>query len=111
MEMYEAMEAKNFQKAADYLDDLIKKNPSSDKYLRLRVDMALEQKNYSDAVLFFERLKNIKPLSLEDEKLLAFAYSKTENLSKSIDLIEKLLTQYKGNLDLEQLALDYSMAQ
>ncbi|MDD3419262.1 MAG: tetratricopeptide repeat protein [Candidatus Gastranaerophilales bacterium] len=111
MEMYEAMEAKNYQKAADYLDDLIKKNPSSAKYLRLRVDMALEQKNYSDAVLFFERLKNIKPLSLEDEKLLAFAYSKTENLSKSIDLIEKLLTQYKGNLDLEQLALDYSMAQ
>lgn len=113
--MYAALDKKDYKKVISYLEDLLKSSPTDTKLLKLRVDMALALDDYSNAIIFFEKLKTLNyPLSLKDEKLLAFSYSKPENYPKAIEVIESLLQQNASNqaesLDLMKLALEYSMA-
>lgn len=113
--MYEALDKKDYAKVVSYLDDLLKSTPTDTKLLKLRVDMALAQDDYPQAIIFFERLKTLNySLSLKDEKLLAFSYSKTENYPKAIEIVESLFQKNADNKaenkDLMDLALEYSMA-
>lgn len=109
--MYEALNKKDYAKVVSYLDELLKVNPKDTKLLKLRVDMALAQDDYSQAIIYFEKLKGLNySLTLKDEKLLAFSYSKTDNYPMAIELIEKLLQKRPKDKDLLDLALEYSMA-
>lgn len=109
--MYEALNKKDYSKVVSYLNQLIKSSPNDTKLLKLRADMAMAQNDYPQAITFFEKLKALNyPLSLKDEKLLAFSYSKTDNYPKAIELVESLLTKEQNDKDLLSLALEYSMA-
>lgn len=109
--MYEFLEQKNYAKVVSYLNDLIKNNPNDTKLLKLRADMAMAQNDYPNAIIFFEKLKSLNySLTLKDEKLLAFSYSKTDNYPKAIELVENLLEKEQNDKDLLNLALEYSMA-
>jgi len=113
--MYEALNKKDYAKVISYLDELLINSPTDFKLLKLRTDMAMAQNDYPNSIIFFEKLKELNyPISLKDEKLLAFSYSKTDNYSKAIEIIEGLLkkeTRSKAEtLDLMNLALEYSMA-
>lgn len=109
--MYEELNKKDYAKVVSYLDELLSNSPKDTKLLKLRVDMALAQDDYANAIIFFEKLKALNfSLSLKDEKLLAFSYSKTDNYPKAIELIEQLLQKKPKDIDLMNLALEYSMA-
>lgn len=121
---YDAWKIKNYEKALTYLAEMLKIQPKNAKLLKHKVDILSSQNKYSEAVAAMEELQKVKPLSSDDEKQLAFFYSKTENYPKAIEIIENLL--YKGtphpypppqggrgitrNKELLNLALDYSMA-
>lgn len=110
--MYEALNKKDYAKVVSYLDALLNDNPKDTKLLKLRVDMALAQDDYSQAIIYFEKLKALNySLTFKDEKLLAFSYSKTDNYPKAIELVENLLLNKPKDKDLLNLALEYSMAQ
>jgi len=110
--MYEALNKKDYPKVVSYLDELLSNSPTDTKLLKLRLDMALAQNDYPQAIVYFEKLKDLNyPLSLKDEKLLAFSYSKTDNYAKAIELIEQLLVKRPNDKDLLNLALEYSMAE
>ena len=110
--MYEDLDKKDYAKVVSYLDELLSDSPNDTKLLKLRVDMALALNDYPQAIIFFEKLKLLNyPLSLKDEKLLAFSYSKTDNYPKALELIEQLLQKKQNDKDLLNLALEYSMAE
>ena len=110
--MYEALNKKDYAKVVSYLDELLINSPNDTKLLKLRADMAMAQNDYPDSIVFFEKLKSLNyPLSLKDEKLLAFSYSKTDNYTKAIELVENLLQKKQNDKDLLNLALEYSMAE
>jgi len=109
--MYVALDNKDYAKVVSYLDELLSNSPKDTKLLKLRLDMALAQNDYPNAIIYFEKLKTLNySLSLKDEKLLAFSYSKTDNYPKAIELIEQLLQKRPNDKDLLSLALEYSMA-
>lgn len=109
--MYEALNKKDYAKVISYLDELLSNTPKDTKLLKLRLDMALAQNDYPQAIIYFEKLKMLNySLSLKDEKLLAFSYSKTDNYPKAIEIVENLLQKRPKDKDLLNLALEYSMA-
>lgn len=109
--MYETLKKKDYTKVVSYLDELLINSPKDTKLLKLRVDMALALNDYPKAIIYFEKLKALNySLSLNDEKLLAFSYSKTDNYPRAIELVENLLQKKPKDKDLLGLALEYSMA-
>lgn len=104
---YEVWKEKKYAEAQKYLSEMLKEQPNNKKLLRHRVDIDVSQENYTDAITYFER---IKTSSITDTKLLAFLYSKTENYSKALEIIENSLQENPKNKDLLNLALEYSMA-
>lgn len=111
MQLYKALDAKDFSKAQTYIDSLLKQNPKDAKLLKLRLDIAMALNDFKKALTYFEGLHGNASLSVEDEKLLAFLYSKNDNLQKSLEIIENLLQKDSENKELLNLALDYAMAQ
>lgn len=104
---YEVWKEKKYDEAQKYLSEMLKEQPNNKKLLRHRVDIDVSQDNYKDAITYFERIKTD---SITDTKLLAFLYSKTENYSKALEIIESALTQKPENKELLNVALEYSMA-
>lgn len=111
IQLYKALDAKDFSKAQIYIDSLLKQNPKDAKLLKLRLDIAMALNDFKKALVYFEGLHGNSPLSVDDEKLLAFLYSKNDNLQKSLEIIDNLLQKDSENKELLNLALDYSMAQ
>ncbi|MDD3436348.1 MAG: tetratricopeptide repeat protein [Candidatus Gastranaerophilales bacterium] len=107
---YDALDAKNYPKSLPYLEKMLREEPKNTKLLKHRVDIAVAQEDYKEAIKFFEKIGKIKPFSTEDEKFLAFLYSKTNNHAKSLEIIENSLRKNPDDKDLLNLALDYSMA-
>lgn len=113
--MYDALNEKDYAKVVLYLNELLTDSPKDLKLLKLRADMAMAQNDYPSSIIYFEKLKTLNyPISLKDEKLLAFSYSKTDNYQKAIEIIENLLEKKARTkaetTDLMNLALEYSMA-
>lgn len=108
---YEALDKKEYKKSQIYLGQMLKKQPTNPKLLKHRVDIEFALENYSQAITALEKLQKTKPLSAEDEKFLAFLYSKTENEGKSLEIIENMLAKKPNDKELLNLALTYSMAQ
>jgi len=95
---------------------MLRKEPNNTKLLRRKADIEASQNNYQDAIIFFERLQDIEPFSIDEEKFLAFLYSKIGNYTKSIEIIENVIQNNPESLvgqnctELSKLALKYSMA-
>ena len=104
---YEVWKAKKYNEAQNYLTEMLKYQPNNKKLLRHRVDIDVSQDNYTDAIIYFER---INTSSINDTKLLAFLYSKTKNYSKALEIIENSLQENPKNIELLKLTLEYSMA-
>lgn len=104
---YEIWKAKKYDEAQKYLTEMLKYQPNNKKLLRHRVDIDVSQENYTDAINYFER---INTSSIADTKLLAFLYSKTDNYSKALEIIENSLQENPKSKELLNLALEYSMA-
>lgn len=104
---YGVWKEKKYDEAQKYLTEMLKEQPNNRKLLRHRVDIDVSQENYADAITYFER---INTSSLSDVKLLAFLYSKTENYSKALEIIENALKENPKNKELLNSALEYSMA-
>ena len=104
---YEIWKAKKYDEAQKYLTEMLKYQPNNKKLLRHRGDIDVSQENYTDAIAYFEK---IKTASITDTKLLAFLYSKTENYSKALEIVENSLQENPKNKELLNLALEYSMA-
>lgn len=81
------------------------------KLLKQKVDIAVAQNNYNEAIKIFEKIGKIKPFSIEDKKFLAFLYSKTDNYSKALQIIEESYQKNPKDDSLMNLALEYSMAE
>lgn len=108
--LYKALDNKDFEKAQVLIEELLRKNPKSEPFLKLRFDIAMAQDNYNDALSYFPKATKQNPYSLEQEKLRAFLYSKTDDFPKALEIIDGLLAKNQGNKDLLTLALEYSMA-
>lgn len=108
---YENLDAKNYGKALDYLNKMLRQEPKNTKLLKHKVDIAFAQNNYKEAIIYLEKIQKISPLSLKDTEFLAFLYSKTENTEKSIEIIENLLQTNPTDKELLNLAFEYSMAE
>lgn len=104
---YEVWKGKKYDEAQKYLTEMLREQPNNKKLLRHRVDIDVSQENYADAITYFER---INTSSITDTKLLAFLYSKTENYSKALEIIENSLLENPKSKELLNLALEYSMA-
>lgn len=104
---YDAWDKKNYEGAQKYLIEMLKEQPNNKKLLRHKVDIDVSQNNYSDAITYFEKIKTNSTL---DTKFLAFLYSKTENNSKALEIIENSIEENPKNKELLNLALEYSMA-
>lgn len=111
IQLYKALDAKDFAKAQAYVDDLLKQNPKDEKLLKLRLDIAMALNDFKKALTYFEGLYGESGLSAENQKMLAFLYSKNDNVQKSLEIIENLLKEDSENKELLNLALDYSQAQ
>ncbi len=112
MQLYQALDAKEFKKAENYINSLLKENPKDSKLLKLQLDITMALNDFKKALSYFEGLYGNSNLTVENQKLLAFLYSKNDNLQKSLEIIENLLQKEPGeNKELLNLALDYSMAQ
>lgn len=121
---YDAWKEKNYEQALTYLAQMLKSQPKNTKLLKHKVDILISQNNFNEAIIALEELQKVKPLSSDDEKLLAFLYSKTENYSKAIEIIENQLSKITPHpsplpqgergtnnyKELLNLALEYSMA-
>ena len=107
---YEAWNVKNYPRAMSFLEKMLKEKPKNKKLLRHKVDILAEQEKYSEAISAFQKLQTVKKFSIEDAKFLAFLYSKTENLSKALEVIENALNKKSKNKELLNLALEYSLA-
>lgn len=108
IQLYKALDNKNFKKAEEHINFLLTQTPKDKKLLELRLDIAMAQNDFEKALLYFKQTHK-GALSQEEEKQLAFLYSKNDNLEKSIEIIEKLLQKDAENKELLNLALDYSM--
>lgn len=108
---YEAWETKDYEKAQMYLAQMLKVQPKNPKLLNHKIDIDVSQERYKDAISTFEELHKLKTPSAKEQELLAFLYSKTENYSKSLEIIEQLLQKKPKDKKLLKEALDYSMAE
>lgn len=107
--LYTSLRAKNFSKASSQIESILKMNPDDPEMLKLAADIQSAQKNYSEAVIYQEKLNKIQP-SIENSKLLAFYYSQSENHEKALSIIDELVKSRPGNLNLLNLGYEYSMA-
>lgn len=111
---YESLDAKSYPKALSYLNKMLKTEPNNTKLLKHKVDIEFAQNNYDEAIKYLEKIQEIKPLSFEDEKFLAFLYSKIDKPDKSakaLEISEGLVQKYPDSKEAIKLALDYAMAQ
>lgn len=98
------------------LEQMLKKEPMNTKLLKQKVDIETAKNNYREAIVFFKRLQKIEPFSIDEEKFLAFLYSKIGNYAKAVEIIEDTIQENpecrvgKNNAELSQLALKYSLA-
>lgn len=104
---YEAWKEKDYDTAQKQLSEMLKEQPNNKKLIKHRVDIDVSQKDYADAIAYFEK---IKTSSITDVKFLAFLYSKTDNNKKALEIIEGSLQEKPENKELLKLALEYSMA-
>lgn len=104
---YDAWKEKNYDSAQKYLSEMLKEQPNNKKLHKHRVDIDVSQENYSDAITNFEK---IKTSSITDAKYLAFLYSKTENNLKALEIIKNSIQENPNNIELLNLALEYSMS-
>lgn len=111
MQLYNALDNKDFKKAQIYIEELLKKYPQNPKYIQLRLDVAMAQDDFATALTYFNKIHKTEALTEEETKQLAFLYSKTDSLDKALSLIEGLLAKKPENTDLNDLARNYSMAQ
>lgn len=113
--LYKALSAKNYKKADFYLDKILKMNPNDTKMLKLKVDIASAQKDYKTATVFLEKLilinKKSKKSTIESEKVLAYYCTQIPDFPKALDIIDNLLIKNPNDIDLLNLAIEYSMAQ
>lgn len=111
--------AKNYPKALFYINEIIKERPYDCKFLRLGADIAARQNDFATAASFLERLKSINQSTvsvpaisnLENDKLLAYCYSKLQNYEKALQSINDALNINSSNSELLELAVEYAMAQ
>lgn len=108
---YHAWKEKNYKQAQSYLDKMLKEEPRNKKLLRHKVDIDISQGNYIEALKIFEELLQTQKISTEDAEFLAFLYSKTENYSKALEIIQDQLKEHPINKTLLNLALEYSLAE
>ena len=111
MELYAALDAKDFSKAKSILENLLKQKPKDLALLKLQLDISMALDDFKKALAYFENLYGTSNLSVENQKMLAFLYSKNDNAQKSLEIIENLLKESPKNKELTGLALDYSMVQ
>lgn len=103
-------------KSPQTLEQRLKKEPMNTKLLKQKADIEVAHNNYQEAIIFFERLQKIEPFSIDEEKFLAFLYSRIGNYVKSVEIIENIIQEYpesrvgQNNTELPKLALEYSMA-
>lgn len=109
--LYKALDARDFKKAENYLNSLLKEAPNDEVLLHLRIDLAVRENDFSKALLYFNELHKKSPITLEDEKILAFLHSKTNNPTKSIEIIETLLKKGAEDEEILGSAIQYSIAQ
>lgn len=105
-QFYDAWKVKNFENAQIYLSKMLKEQPNNKKLLKHRVDIDVSQNNFSKAIADFEL---INTNSIDDNKFLAFLYSKTGDNKKALETINDVLQKYPENKDLIDLALQYSL--
>lgn len=111
--------AKNYPKALFYIKEITKQRPYDCKLLRLGADIAARQNDFATAALFLEKLKSINQSTvsvptiptLENDKLLAYCYSKLQNYEKALQSINDALQINPDNAELLELAVEYAMAQ
>lgn len=104
---YESWKVKDYDTAQKYLGEMLKEQPNNKKLLKHRVDIDVSQENYTDAITNFEK---IKTSSITDTKFLAFLYSKAEDNSKALEIVEDSIQENPQNKELLNLALEYSMS-
>lgn len=109
-EFYDALDKKSYSIAMSHLQKMLKEQPKNTKLLKHKADISFATENYSEAIVSLEKIKKIKSLSDEEELFLAFLYSKEENYTKSLEIIDKKLQSSPKDEKLLNLALDYSMA-
>lgn len=107
---YEALDKHDYPNALGHLNKMLRKEPKNAKLLKHKVDIAVAQEKYKDAINDFEKLGKIKPFSKKDEEFMAFLYSKTGDTEKPLEIIKKMLQKSPDDKDLLTLALQYSMA-
>lgn len=114
--------AKNYPKAAFYINEIIKQRPYDCKLLRLGADIAARQNDFATAASYLEKLKCINKSTvsvpaisnasiLENDKLLAYCYSKLQNYEKALQIISDALKVNPNNSELLELAIEYAIAQ
>lgn len=107
---YDSWRAKDYQQAQKYLSQMLKVSPNNPKLLKHRIDIDFSLENYSQAISDMAELSKMRQLSLEEEKFLAFLYSKEGNNAKALEIIENILKNKTVDETLDKLALEYSMA-
>lgn len=104
---YQAWKAKDYVSAQLYLEKMLKEKPDNKKLLKHRVDIDVAQENYAKAIEDFEK---IGTKNEEDNKFLAFLYSKIGDNKKALEIIACVLEKNPDNTELNTLAFQYSMA-
>lgn len=112
--LYAALREKNFAKAQPIADEILRINPKNPKIIRVRSDIALEQKDYKNAIIYLEKLNNYggkkELLSDRDKKILAFSYSQVKDYNSALKIIERLLVKSPNNTEFSDSAIEYTMA-
>ncbi len=108
--MYSYLRKKQYLNAQKLLDELLDEKPENLKLIRLRADVALEQKDYSNAAKYLSLYKNkVGRLSKQDSRTLAYAYAELGDLNSSVNLLEELFQENKSDKELLESIIGYSM--
>lgn len=109
--LYESLDKKDFKTAEGFLEQLLKTNPKSQKFVKLRHDVAMAQDDYPSALTYLIKLNEITPLTPEEERVMAFLYSKTGEYKNALSIIQNQLKSAPDDEKLLNLALEYTMAE
>jgi tetratricopeptide (TPR) repeat protein len=99
-------ELKDDAKAEEILLSLIEQDPQNLDYILETGAFYFNQKNYSEAVRYFEQAKAIAPANVDNLLNLSFAYYEMEDYDKALEITQQALALDPGSIDVLQNAKD-----
>lgn len=107
---YEALNSKDYKTALTHLHEMLKEQPNNTKLLKHRVDIAVAQEDYSNAIKYYEKL--IKLSHKQKYKLeLANLYMVNQDFSKAQEILEPIYYKNLGETKVTYAYLNSLLAQ